>query len=1099
MIPLNSNFSLLSLSNKLHDNEVDNQINAPIDYQNGILAMTECYDHLYWQGQLQLALHTTDNCIRIHIIQARYLQVPVDEGYCMFVEIRIAPRNSPHCNTYQLRTKSVPDCTAPVFNEKFSLFNNQNSIFLGGMSFDIHRLKQKFTEIHSSIDNSINFSKASIFSNLHLYETYNHSTLSLPSLIIDDNDVLKPQWYYLLSQKFCYRRHISMDTVIHLSKLGIQQNISSLQSIKLKSKTIPSKLTNVLISSKNVSTLSSRNFNDNLHLPELTGFKRMKITIPKSESGYGFTVTHQMTGFDFKQFASTPLNSPSTHQDTVGSEGYNSLPIRKCFRIHSVQEESPADQVGLPVGAYILGIGNTRLNCSMTLKEVLKCISDSAESHPNKAIILDICIPDSCKKVKSYYPSGQNSDGELNSLVSCSPQSKINRNMCIDTMNNNIHHFNNTDDFSKRLSYDNCNITTSSTAEHLVTDSSTKANDDFHLPQNITTTAGSVMLCEECCIDEGILHNDNDNNRNGSLTQRTRLLTLAPPLLNLKWQDVCVNEANRQWAIEALIIKLINVSNDLIYGIKAYRTGLQNISNLHTEDLNRLFHNIVEISYQTCKMKQNLQNGCLPYAISSNISSSPSTSDPVIKRSNKSKSRPSFSLTTSSSLNFKDDSSKKLNNHLYKDNKNNNNTPPCRSLQKRHSFLSKLRRSFVSGYSSPFHRENSKSNNNHFDMNDGRGIEQFYSQYTEQGKQIERESSYSLSARSYSLHSSSPPIHGHLDNPGTIVLLSLNNLLNECMDYTNVYPDRLKFIYELRKRYPDLRLFLKNQAMEPGVPILSLFLTLPSEIPRYLLSGLKNIEKFTSDQHKDRPALEKCIQTLSDALTCQPFSNATTKDIVNLDNLVLKDMSSLSNSQFVENDYQKVQCTPPSPSSAHIQNVNKQKQSTMGGFENFVLNQEKLNDYENSQLAKLMKYILPPLFPYPNELLTFNPLEWSSIHHHIIYKSYLTCTLCSKQYPDLIVDDTSYRGPVFAYLLNDAILLVVSENDILDTCRPSCLAYEPILFTSISFQDYEISALSFMLILVNGTTMKFTCSTLEIKLVWKTLIQQQILINNKCS
>ncbi|VDQ05738.1 unnamed protein product [Trichobilharzia regenti] len=112
---------------------------------------------------------------------------------------------------------------------------------------------------------------------------------------------------------------------------------------------------------------------------------------------------------------------------------------------------------------------------------------------------------------------------------------------------------------------------------------------------------------------------------------------------------------------------------------------------------------------------------------------------------------------------------------------------------------------------------------------------------------------------------------------------------------------------------------------------------------------------------------------------------------------------------------------------------------------------------ENTQLAKLMKYLLPPLFPYPNDSETFSPSEWSSVNHHIIYKSYLLCTLCSKQYPDLIKEDVSYRGPVFAYLLNDALLLVVSEKDVLETCRPCCLAYEPILFDSIAFQDYEIS------------------------------------------
>ncbi|CAH8503317.1 unnamed protein product [Schistosoma margrebowiei] len=1155
MIPLNSDLSLLSLSNKLCLNEIDNEMAIPVDCQNGILATTECYDRLCWQGQLQLALHLTDNCIRIQIVRARYLQVPVDEGYTMFVEVRIAPKYSPNTNTYQLRTKSVPDCTAPVFNEKFSFeishishndrlyielylnqskFGYENAIFLGGMSFNIRRLKQKSLKILTNSEDSMNLFKESITQDLDLQKanlkcyTSEHFSISLPSLEVISQDFSKSQWYYLLGQNSCYCRHMSVGTIPHFSKLDTQEEISSIGSFKSGSNSIPSTITNVMVKSESFSTLSSLNLNENRNLPSLTGFTRKKITIPKSESGYGFTLTCQMVKFDFQQFASTPITS-SSHIDSSNIEQYNYLPTHRCFRIHSVQKDSPADQVGLPVGAYLLGIGNTPLNCTLTLKDVVECMSKSAESHPNKALILNICLPDSSRELKSYNMSRQISNEELNSLSSSELQTQIKNNTTYTGINNNHNdeHFSQYNDFSYNLRSDNCiNTVPTTIARHSITDSCITSNiNNSCLPQTVTTTSGSVMLCEECCIDESIIHNDNENNNNnkngnGSITRRTRILTLAPPILNLKWEDVCLDEANRQWAIEALIIKLINISNNLTYGINAYRTGLQKIANLHPSDLNSLFYNIVEIASETCKLKQNLQNGCLPYAVSNHTSSLP-TSSPFIKAgmlNNKNNLKPTLSSSGSSqSESFKIDSYTKHNN-------NNNITGGGRGLHKRFSFLFKLRKSSLNGQQpSSINRENNKPANDHdtTDFRESIISENFTNNFvgeppnyqnTVQGNQM-KESLHNLSScRPSSPHSSSsiPPIHGHLDNPGTIVGLTLNNLLNQCVDYTNVYPDRLKYFYELRKEYPHLRLFLKNQAMEPGVPILSLFLTLPSEIPRCLLNGLKNIEKFTSDQHKDRPALEKCIKALSDALTCQSFSHTPKDNKLIVNNFVLNDMSHLSNSQSVENSYQSlshtsstscITTTTTAATNNNNSNSNNNNRSTVSplSFEcgnSPVNHQEKFNVKENLQLAKLMKYILPPLFPYPNELLTFNPCEWSSINHYIIYKSYLNCTLCSKQYPDLIVEDTSYRGPVFAYLLNDAILLVVSDKDVLDTRRPSCLVYKPITFNSISFQDYDISALSFLLILTNGTTLKFDCSTLEIKLVWKTLIQQQIIINN---
>ncbi|CAH8876075.1 unnamed protein product, partial [Trichobilharzia szidati] len=146
---------------------------------------------------------------------------------------------------------------------------------------------------------------------------------------------------------------------------------------------------------------------------------------------------------------------------------------------------------------------------------------------------------------------------------------------------------------------------------------------------------------------------------------------------------------------------------------------------------------------------------------------------------------------------------------------------------------------------------------------------------------------------------------------------------------------------------------------------------------------------------------------LNEALNNQS-SPIPPNDIDSVNNLILKDVSYLSNTQCPENDHQSKKNT------SHIFDTNKTSPSTGGeavdNADSPVVYPKK-SVTENTQLAKLMKYLLPPLFPYPNDSETFSPSEWSSVNHHIIYKSYLLCTLCSKQYPDLIKEDVSYRGP----------------------------------------------------------------------------------------
>nr|CAH8840077.1 unnamed protein product [Trichobilharzia regenti] len=999
------------------------------------------------------------------------------------------------------------------------------------MSFDIKRLKQKSEKsielLNHLTQKSVNLLDTPVSREFHLqirdldYISSERSSISLPSVINNIDDFSKPQWYYLLGQSSCYRRHMSVVLASSLSKGSESEKLSFLASSNSHTESLTSEINKVIKPSASVSTISSLHGCDNRDSPVFHAgdLKRLQITIPRSDSGYGFTLATQMAGFNFQQFASTPLTSPTTNQTTSLNENNNSLPIHRLFRIHSVRKNSPADLAGLPVGAYLLGIGNQPLDCTINLKEVVRWMYEASESHPDKAVILDIGVPNCQTELPSQNNSKLRFSEKFKFMVSSGRHNQVKEKPDMNNNHNNTCLSDNTKCVNSHnyspypLSNGQCTAVKQSITESVDTGN---ISSNSYLPRKVTP-ASTVMLCEERCIDEDLMYDETINNlqnrnENNSLSRRRRMLTLAPPILKLKWQDVCLDEANRQWAIERLLTKLTNTSNDLMNGIKAYRTGLQNVANFHPDDLNALFHNIVEIGSQTCKMKQNLQNGCLPYDASTITSSS--ASDPPARQyaiNNKNKSRFSISLTSSSLLPPRNDSYRGINTKTITNNNNNNNNSSldgkdkldeCRrnssgsimnsknnsqttqngGIHKRLSFLFKLRKSTVNRETKPNDDDDNNNNNN----NKARQLSEDFRSDNSATEQLCQQDEQQDPSCNHQLNPLNPPIHGHLDNPGTIILMSLSDLLNQCMDYTNVYPDRLKYIYQLRKHFPELRLFLKSQAMQPDVPILSLFLTLPLEIPRYLLTELKNIEKYTSAQHKDRPALEKCIQALNEALNNQS-SPIPPNDIDSVNNLILKDMSYLSNTQCPENDHQSKKNT------SHIFDTNKTLPSTGKAVDNAdspVYPTKSVT--ENTQLAKLMKYLLPPLFPYPNDSETFSPSEWSSVNHHIIYKSYLLCTLCSKQYPDLIKEDVSYRGPVFAYLLNDALLLVVSEKDVLETCRPCCLAYEPILFDSIAFQDYEISALSFMLKLKNGTTFQFDCTTFEIKLVWKTLIEQQM-------
>lgn len=102
-----------------------------------------------------------------------------------------------------------------------------------------------------------------------------------------------------------------------------------------------------------------------------------------------------------------------------------------------------------------------------------------------------------------------------------------------------------------------------------------------------------AVLCEERCIDPDSTTGPIDGE--SSLQRRKRLLTLAPPVLHLRWCDVTPQEARRQWAIATLLTELDNVAKELLAGVRAYHLGLRRTANLTKEELDLLFRNIPQV------------------------------------------------------------------------------------------------------------------------------------------------------------------------------------------------------------------------------------------------------------------------------------------------------------------------------------------------------------------------------------------------------------------------------------------------------------------------------------------------------------------------
>ncbi|KAG5448904.1 hypothetical protein CSKR_103473, partial [Clonorchis sinensis] len=131
-VPERMMVSCISSTNVEHQRRADQQTDGSLDTILTVpnvahsmrlstgLAASEDVDRLMWQGQLQLSLRILLRSVYVHVVQARYLQLPIDTGYATHVEVKVASRNDPsRLTTHCFQTKSVSDSSSPQFDETF--------------------------------------------------------------------------------------------------------------------------------------------------------------------------------------------------------------------------------------------------------------------------------------------------------------------------------------------------------------------------------------------------------------------------------------------------------------------------------------------------------------------------------------------------------------------------------------------------------------------------------------------------------------------------------------------------------------------------------------------------------------------------------------------------------------------------------------------------------------------------------------------------------------------------------------------------------------------------------------------------------------------
>ncbi|KAG5448905.1 hypothetical protein CSKR_200847 [Clonorchis sinensis] len=280
-----------------------------------------------------------------------------------------------------------------------SSVDSGNKTFLGGMSFDLQHLQDRMLAgtVPASFGILPNRPRSVTLQNdcSHPLSTLSdgNSIKSISSLSISQERTLSaPSWYYLFSKPNSYRRHMMVPSSLKpLRPLNDPRKGEHQKDNRSENSASDQLLSNH--SYQSVNTAASVR-------TELNGITRSSsnqqiliITIPPSDAGYGFTLrssTDWSTSPINRCQSSTPRTSSTT---TKVSDTEKPVNAHSKICICHVQDGSPADQAGLPVGAYLVEVDGEALEQSTTLKQAVCRLRRSASKHPQGAVTIGVELP----------------------------------------------------------------------------------------------------------------------------------------------------------------------------------------------------------------------------------------------------------------------------------------------------------------------------------------------------------------------------------------------------------------------------------------------------------------------------------------------------------------------------------------------------------------------------------------------------------------------------------------------------------------------------------------------------------------------------------
>ncbi|CAH8609716.1 unnamed protein product [Dicrocoelium dendriticum] len=866
----------------------------------------------------------------------------------------------------------------------------------------------------------------SVLDSRHNLQNRSSPNLSNPHT---DHDPSDAHWYYLLSKPASYCHHMSapenLQSLRHIQNTRGPNVIENrgLHQVDCRTKSSSS-------SCDSASTVSSLPVDGNRHL--LTS-RISRFTIPPSDEGYGFTLQERPTGW----------YCSSSGQDSNNNRNYFSI------YIHRVKRGSPADQVGLPVGARLLEVGGKLLDGFATLKDVVSQLRDAAKDDPTDAINVGVLqlnklthvghhnfVEASCPSEGGMYTCTSPTDAFLMApAVHGSGVTADGPNQTHTTQSSSPPWFSHA---------------TQSTHAQLTSQGNLRLNTVANWDKNAAfflARCGPAVVCEERCVDVEPTDEDNLPSRSGdSSRRRQRFFKLAHPVLNLKWSELSPEEAQRQWAISDFLKRLDRISNEMLSGLRTYHLELRRVVNLDNEELSMLFCNITEIASQTWRLSQNLFESCLPYTRSDDMEiSGPFHRKPTGPR-------------TFGSYNGQ------LNSGVGRNVEND-------AFNRKPSLLQRIRKSFVGSLSRkeklPTKPAGSHSIGSTMANRDA-GIANEY----------EQDSRVRFS-----------PEHGHLDNPGGLVFTSLPLLLKSCASYSASYLTTLRYVHDMKKRHPDLRTYLRLQSMKPEVPTLLNFLSTPQELQRCLLFELQKVRKHTVSQHKDRTFLDECILLLNEAMLGDPGDRIATPETLRRrpegsevpDHTVATRQNGFHRGDM---DHSPEWTSSQSPTGGSHTVCN----TSLGICSQFLSGGDK-------ELHQLIHLARPPAFNLDSPSQLSCAQESGLICDQcIIFRGPLNCALgqqineqdkSGSQFQEL------YRGQVFMYLLTNTLLVVQSAEDLLISRTPSQLLCGPVSLSEIRSMEFSLD-MRFDIEMMSSVRFSFCCLRAEDQIVWKALLRQRI-------